>query len=63
MWTDLDVDDLAQPYDSEITAILDRLVPVRTVLVTYRRTVLRRTTHLIRGSTRRIGQWNVKLDD
>src|SRR5664279_1305747 len=31
MWTSLDADDLARLYDSEITAILDRLVPVRTV--------------------------------
>jgi len=31
LWTGLDVDQLAQLYDSEITAILDRLVPARTV--------------------------------
>lgn len=35
MWTDLDVDDLAQLYDSEIIAILHRLIPVRAV--TYHR--------------------------
>jgi len=31
IWTDLNVDDLARLYDSEITSILDRTVPVRTV--------------------------------
>ena len=31
IWTDLSVDDLARLYDSEITSILDRTVPVRTV--------------------------------
>ena len=30
-WTTLDVDDLAQLYDSTITAIVDRMIPVRTV--------------------------------
>jgi hypothetical protein len=30
-WSALDVDGLAQLYDAEITSILDRLVPVRTV--------------------------------
>jgi len=31
IWTDLNVDDLAQLYDSEIMSILDRTVPVCTV--------------------------------
>jgi len=31
-WIGLDVDQMAQLYDSEITAILDRLVPAQTVL-------------------------------
>jgi len=35
LWTDLEVDGLARLYNSEITAILDRLIPVRTV--THRR--------------------------
>ena len=30
-WADLDVDDLARLYDSEITSLMDRLIPVRTV--------------------------------
>jgi len=30
-WTDLDTDALARLYDAETTAVLDRLVPARTV--------------------------------
>ena len=30
-WTDLSVDELAQLYDSKITTILDRMIPVKTV--------------------------------
>jgi len=31
LWTDLDIDGLAQLYNTEVTAILDRLIPARTV--------------------------------
>ena len=31
MWADSNVDDLALLYDNEIMAILDRLIPLRTV--------------------------------
>jgi len=30
-WSSLDIDSLAQLYDTEITSILDRLIPVRTI--------------------------------
>lgn len=31
LWTDLDIDGLAQLYNTKLTAILDRLIPARTV--------------------------------
>ena len=40
MWTDLSVDELAQTYDSEITCILDRMIPVKTI-----RCIRRRPSH------------------
>jgi len=30
-WTTLDVDDVAQLHDSTVTAIVDRMIPIRTV--------------------------------
>ena len=62
IWSRLDIDGLARLYDTEITAVLNGLMPVATV------TYIRRPS-LIRGSTtsvpRRSGEsagWNVPLD-